>query len=78
MSKVMVSLPDELLVEIDEEAARRRTSRSAFLAEAARSEIRRQRPETLEAAIRRSVERFRQAPAFDSAEMIRSERDSRR
>ena len=74
----MVSLPDDLLAEIDEEAARRHTSRSALLAEAVRAEFRRQRPETVEAAIRRSEERFRHAPTFDSAELIRSERDSRR
>jgi metal-responsive CopG/Arc/MetJ family transcriptional regulator len=78
MSKVMVSLPDDLLAEIDEETARRGGSRSAFLAEAARTEIRRGRPETMESAVRRSEERFRNAPVFDSAELIRSERDARR
>ena len=78
MAKVMVSLPDELLADIDEEATRRSSSRSAFLAEAARAEMRRRRPETMEAAIRRSEQRFRNAPSFDSAELIRSERDSRR
>ena len=78
MAKVMVSLPDDLLAEIDEEATRRHTSRSGFLAEAARTEIRRRAPATIEAAVRRSQERFRRAPAFDSAELIRRERDSRR
>jgi metal-responsive CopG/Arc/MetJ family transcriptional regulator len=36
MSKVMVSLPDELLARIDREAERRSLSRSALLAAAAR------------------------------------------
>ena len=75
MAKVLVSLPDDLLAEIDKEATRRHTSRSGFLAEAARTEIDRNAPETLEAAIRRSQERFRLAPEFDSAELIRRERD---
>lgn len=74
----MLSLPDDLLKEIDEEATRRHTSRSAFLAEAARIAIHGRRPETVAAAIRRSEERFRRAPEFNSADLIRSERDSRR
>ncbi len=78
MAKVMVSLPDDLLAEIDAEAARRDISRSGFLPDAARTELRRQAPETVEAAVGRSQERFRHATPFDSIQLIRQERDTRR
>lgn len=78
MSKVMVSLPDELLREIDAEVKRRSTSRSALLAAAARRELARQDPADLAAAIERSVRRFRAAGSFESADLVRSDRDRRR
>jgi metal-responsive CopG/Arc/MetJ family transcriptional regulator len=77
MAKVMVSLPDDLLSEIDEEATRRDISRSGFLADAARTELHRRAPETIEAAVRRSQERFSHASPFDSIQLIRQERDAR-
>jgi metal-responsive CopG/Arc/MetJ family transcriptional regulator len=78
MSKVMVSLPEDLLAQIDAEVARRSTTRSALLADAARRElIRKGRPE-IDAAIARSEERFRNAGPFDSADLVRADRDSRR
>jgi metal-responsive CopG/Arc/MetJ family transcriptional regulator len=77
MSKVMVSLPDDLLAEIDEEARRRSTNRSAFLATAARRELTRGAPEAIEAAIARSVDRFRRSRPFESAEVVRATRDAR-
>jgi metal-responsive CopG/Arc/MetJ family transcriptional regulator len=43
MAKVMVSVPDDLLKEVDTEAARLGTSRSAVLGEFAASELRRRR-----------------------------------
>lgn len=78
MSKVMVSIPSDLLAEIDAESARRSLSRSAFLSEAARHEIERPTPERLAAAIERSRERFRGAGSFDAAELVRADRDTRR
>ncbi|MGH2913054.1 MAG: ribbon-helix-helix protein, CopG family [Solirubrobacteraceae bacterium] len=39
MAKVMVSLPDDLLGALDEEAKRRHTSRSAILQSGARREL---------------------------------------
>ena len=78
MSKVMVSLPDDLLAEIDEESRRRSSSRSAFLAEAARRELRRPQPETIDAAIARSTTRFDRSGAFEAAELVRTDRDARR
>jgi len=77
MSKIMVSLPDELVRDIDEEARRRSTSRSALLAAAARRELARRDPEALAEAIARSERRFRTAGAFDAAELVRQDRDRR-
>lgn len=78
MSKVMVSLPDDLLVQLDAEVKRRSTSRSALLATAARRELARQDPAVLAAAIERSERRFSGAGSFESADLIRSDRDNRR
>jgi len=71
----MVSIPDDLLREIDEEARRRSTSRSALLAEAARSELARPRPVAVAEAIARSEERFRSAGTFEAASLVRRDRD---
>lgn len=78
MSKVMVSLPEDLLVELDAEVKRRSTSRSALLAAAARRELKRRDPAGLAAAIERSEHRFRHAGSFDSADIVRTDRDERR
>ena len=78
MSKVMVSLPDDLLALIDAEARRRATSRSALLAVAARRELERRDPGVVSEAVRRSRERFRTAGSFESAELLRSDREERR
>ena len=77
MAKVMISLPDDLLGRVDAEAKRRSTSRSALLATAVRRELERRDPEEVAAAIARSRERFRQSGDFESAELIRAERDAR-
>ena len=78
MSKVMVSLPDGLLAELDAEVKRRGTSRSALLADAARRELARRDPAGLAAAIKRSERRFRGAGSFESADVVRVDRDDRR
>lgn len=77
MSKVMVSLPDELVRDIDKEARRRAMSRSALLAAAARRELSRRDPEAVAEAIARSEQRFRAAGAFDATDLVRGDRDSR-
>jgi metal-responsive CopG/Arc/MetJ family transcriptional regulator len=77
MAKVMVSLPDDLLVQVDAEAKRRSTSRSAFLAAAARRELDRRDPRAVAAAIARSRERFRRSVEFDAAALVRADRDAR-
>lgn len=78
MSKVMVSIPDDLLALIDAEANRRSTSRSALLAAAARRELARRNNDLVQAAIERSEQRFAGSGAFDAAELVRTERDARR
>lgn len=78
MSKVMVSLPDDLLHDIDVEAQRRSMSRSALLAAAARRELTRPDPEAVAQAIARSERRFRGAGTFDAAELVRRDRDGTR
>lgn len=74
----MISLPDELLVELDAEVKRRSTSRSALIAAAARREIARRDPAEIGAAIARSEQRFREAGRFESADLVRSDRDDRK
>jgi metal-responsive CopG/Arc/MetJ family transcriptional regulator len=78
MSKVMVSLPDDLLAAIDAEVKRRSTSRSALLAAAARRELARRDRADIVAAIERSERRFRAAGSFEAADLIRADRDDRR
>ncbi len=78
MAKVMVSLPDDLLAEVDAEARRRTTSRSALLAAALRRELARRDPDVVAAAIKRSEERFRKAGAFEAGDLLRADRDARR
>jgi metal-responsive CopG/Arc/MetJ family transcriptional regulator len=78
MSKVMVSIPEELLAELDTEARRRSTSRSALLATAARRELARRDSEQVAAAIARSEQRFVSAGTFEAADLVRHDRDSRR
>lgn len=75
MSKVTVSLPDDLLRKIDDEAKRRSMSRSALLAAAARRALARRDPADVVAAVERSRARFARAAAFESAELIRRDRD---
>lgn len=77
MSKVMVSLPDDLLAELDAEVKRRGISRSALLADAARRELARRDSADLTAAIERSERRFRRAGRFESADLLRLDRDTR-
>lgn len=78
MSKVMVSIADDLLAKIDAEAKRRSTSRSALLAAAAQRELARRDNDLVAAAIERSEKRFHSSGTFEAADLIRADRDSRR
>jgi predicted transcriptional regulator len=77
VSNVRVSLPDELVRELDEEARRRSVSRSALLAAAAGRELARRDPIAIADAITCSERRFRSANAFESTDLVRQDRDRR-
>ncbi|MGI8424392.1 MAG: ribbon-helix-helix protein, CopG family [Chloroflexota bacterium] len=77
VSKVMISVPDDLLDRIDRAAAQRRTSRSAFLQEAARRELGWPDPAVIDAALERARAALACASHFESGEVIRAERDAR-
>lgn len=78
MSKVMVSLPDDLLARVDAEVRKRSTNRSAFLAAAAARELERRDPAVVSMAIERSRQRFARAGSFESAAVVRAGRDQAR
>jgi len=77
MAKVLVSMPDDLLERIDREAAERGTSRSALLQEAARRELGWPDPAAIDAALERGRAALAGAGAFESAKLMRTERDAR-
>ena len=77
MGKVLISIPDELLSEIDREASARGDSRSAFLQEAARRELGRPSRVRIQGALERGRRALRDVGAFEAAEVIRAERDAR-
>lgn len=76
MAKVMISLPDDLLERIDAEASRRSSSRSALLREAAMREIGRPDPDEIDAALERLRTTFGKLGPFESADVVRAQRDS--
>lgn len=76
-TKVMISLPDELLERIDRAAGERQTSRSAFLQEAARRELGWPDAAAIDAALERGRGALARAGPFEAAKLIRAERDAR-
>jgi metal-responsive CopG/Arc/MetJ family transcriptional regulator len=77
VAKVMISLPDDVLDRVDAEARRRGTTRSALLRDAALRELGRPDSARSDAAVVRSRARFAAAGRFDSAALVRADRDSR-
>jgi predicted transcriptional regulator len=75
MAKVMISLPDELLKQVDEAAQQRKTTRSRLVANALESELARRDPAEVQAALDRSVARFAGKEPFDATAFIRWDRD---
>lgn len=75
--KVMISMSEDLLERIDRAVEERQTNRSAFLAEAARHELGWPDPAAVDAALERGRAALSGASGFESAELIREERDSR-
>ena len=72
---MMVSLPEELLADLDREAARRGSSRSALLAVAARRELAQQDPAEVDAALERARAALRGVGSFEAADLVRAVRD---
>jgi Arc/MetJ-type ribon-helix-helix transcriptional regulator len=77
MAKVLVSMPDELLEAIDVAVARRLTTRSAFLRSAVRDALARPDPVAIRAAVGRARAAIAGLGAFESADLIRADRDTR-
>lgn len=75
--KVMISMPKDLLERVDRVAGERGTSRSAFLQEVVRRELGWPDPVAFDAALERGRSALGCAGAFESAELIRKERDAR-
>ena len=70
-------MPDDLLERVDRVAGERGTSRSAFLQEVARRELGWPDPVAFDAAVERGRRALDDTGAFESAELIREERDAR-
>ena len=84
VARILVSIPDDLLAQVDREARARGMSRSRFLREAAQRQLGWPDSATLQAALSRGRDALTQAGAFDSAELVsdsrrgRDDRDRRR
>jgi hypothetical protein len=81
VTKVLVSLDDDLLRRIDRAAQARGLSRSAYLAELATNDVARQVGPGAQPAVRTTLARldrvFEGNPGEDSTAAIRRERDAR-
>lgn len=77
MAKVLISIPDELLERVDREAKRRGATRSAFLQEAAQRELGWPDPVMVDRALERGRAALDGVGAFESSELIRTERAAR-
>ncbi len=77
MAKVMVSLPDELMGQLDAEAKRRGTTRSGLLADVVRRELAFPTPDAVRHAVAFLEECFAGSPPFEAADMVRLDRDER-
>lgn len=75
MPKVMVSLPADLLEDLDREARRRSSTRSALLATAARRELLQQDPAAVDDALLRVRQASDAFGAHESADLVRRDRD---
>lgn len=71
----MISMPVDLLARLDRVADERETSRSAFLQEAVRRELGWPDPAAFDAALERGRAALGDIGAFESADLIRAERD---
>ncbi len=77
MSKILVSLPDDLVERIDREARARGSTRSRFLQEAALRQLGWPGHEALEAALGRGRAALAGSGSFESADVIHAQRLAR-
>jgi predicted transcriptional regulator len=77
MRKVLISVPDELLDRIDRAAKARKTTRSRFIEEAAQHELGWPAADSMDAAVSRAREALASAGPFESAGLIRHDREAR-
>jgi hypothetical protein len=75
--KVMISISEELLERVDHAAETRGTTRSAFLQEAALRELGSPDPRVVDAALECGRAALAAEGRFESADLIRDERDAR-
>lgn len=73
----MVSLPDELLGQLDAAAKRSGTTRSGLLAAMVRRELASPTPTAVRDAVALLEECFAVVPAFEAADVLRMDRDER-
>jgi predicted DNA-binding protein len=76
-TKVMISMPEDLLERVDRAAAERGKSRSAFLQEVVRHELGWPDPVAFDTALERGRRALARVGAFESTELIREQRDAR-
>ena len=76
-AKVMISLPSDLLERLDPVARERGMSRSAFVQGLVRRELGWPDPVAFDAALERGRRALAAAGAFESAELVRQEREAR-
>jgi metal-responsive CopG/Arc/MetJ family transcriptional regulator len=77
VAKVLVSFPDDLLERLDREAGERGITRSALLQQATQRELGWADPVQLDAALARGRAALARADSFESADLIRADRDLR-
>jgi predicted transcriptional regulator len=77
VAKVLISMPDDLLERVDREAKRRGATRSGFLQQAAQRELGWPDPAAVDAALAQGRAALAGAGPFESAALIREERDAR-
>jgi predicted transcriptional regulator len=77
MTKVLVSIPQDLLDRVDREAQRRGLTRSALLQLAVRRELGWPDTATIDAALDRARTALADAGSFESVDLIRKGREAR-
>jgi hypothetical protein len=76
-TKVLVTMPEDLLARIDRETENLGSTRSDFLQEAARRQLGWPDPAAIDDALERGRGALAGVGSFESAELVRSEREER-